>query len=158
MPYKQACLNRKSIVNIFLRTLNCHCQVHPWFPIRLTQSRGLRKDSLLRLSAMPPSLRILLLGSGGREHALAWKLAQSSLIDRIFVAPGNGGTLGEQKTTNVDIDISASNFNKLVKFALDNDVNLVVPGPEQPLTDGVELVFRKGALSISMCLHEVHCS
>jgi phosphoribosylamine--glycine ligase/phosphoribosylformylglycinamidine cyclo-ligase len=93
---------------------------------------------------MSSSLRILILGSGGREHALSWKLAQSPIVDQIFLAPGNGGTSGEPKTTN--IDIPASDFVTLLRFALDNDVNLVVPGPEQPLIDGVENVFRKGEL------------
>lgn len=91
---------------------------------------------------MPSTLRILILGSGGREHALAWKLAQSSLVERIYVAPGNGGTCIERKTTN--IYISTSDFDKLVNFATEENINLVVPGPEQPLTDGVEGVFKKG--------------
>ena len=92
---------------------------------------------------MESSLRILILGSGGREHALAWKLSQSSLVNQIYVAPGNGGTSSESKTIN--LDISASDFENLVKLAQENNVNVVVPGPEQPLIDGVEAVFRKGS-------------
>ena len=66
------------------------------------------------------SIRILLLGSGGREHALAWKLAQSQLLDRIYVCPGNGGTAQEHKTSNVDL--SMSDFPRLVEFAVKNEV------------------------------------
>ncbi|RHZ79584.1 hypothetical protein Glove_144g80 [Diversispora epigaea] len=87
-------------------------------------------------------LYILIVGSGGREHAIAWKLAQSSRVERIFVAPGNGGTeTGMNKVSNVNIGIS--DFKKLTQFALENNVNLVVPGPEQPLVEGIEMAFRK---------------
>ncbi|KZT36603.1 phosphoribosylamine--glycine ligase [Sistotremastrum suecicum HHB10207 ss-3] len=86
------------------------------------------------------SLRILLIGAGGREHALAWKLSRSSLVEHIYVAPGNGGTGQETKCSNVNI--SASDFPELVAFAFEKNVNLVLPGPEQPLVDGVESAFR----------------
>lgn len=87
-------------------------------------------------------LTILLVGNGGREHALAWRLAQSPSVKTIYVAPGNGGTAsGLSKVQNVDISIG--DFQKLVKFAVDNEVNLVIPGPEQPLVDGIETHFRK---------------
>jgi phosphoribosylamine--glycine ligase/phosphoribosylformylglycinamidine cyclo-ligase len=66
-------------------------------------------------------IRILLLGSGGREHALVWKLAQSNLVDRIYVCPGNGGTSGEPKTSNLD-HLPASDFPKLVEWAVANEV------------------------------------
>ncbi|KAI0778429.1 aminoimidazole ribonucleotide synthetase [Trametes elegans] len=92
------------------------------------------------------ALRILVIGAGGREHALAWKLAQSPLVDRIFVCPGNGGTALAAKTTNVNL--SASDFPALVDFALKNEVSLVVPGPEQPLVDGVESFFRKVGIPV----------
>jgi phosphoribosylamine--glycine ligase/phosphoribosylformylglycinamidine cyclo-ligase len=93
---------------------------------------------------MPSPLRVLLLGSGGREHALTWKLAQSSLVEHIYVAPGNGGTSTVQKASNVNI--SVDNFDKLEEFALENGINLVVPGPEQPLVDGIEAIFRKSVI------------
>ncbi|KAI8387536.1 phosphoribosylglycinamide synthetase [Blakeslea trispora] len=86
-------------------------------------------------------LTILLVGSGGREHAIAWKLAQSEKVQHIFVAPGNGGTANGKKITNVKIGVSE--FDKLVEFATQNQVNLVVPGPEQPLVDGISSVFKK---------------
>ncbi|KAI0639652.1 aminoimidazole ribonucleotide synthetase [Trametes polyzona] len=92
------------------------------------------------------ALRILVIGSGGREHALAWKLSHSPLVDRIFVCPGNGGTALESKTTNVNL--SASDFPALVDFALKNEVSLVLPGPEQPLVDGIETYFRKVGIPV----------
>lgn len=67
------------------------------------------------------SLRILVLGSGGREHALAWKLAQSELVQHIFVCPGNGGTSTGSKVSNVS-EISGSDFDELVKWAFENKV------------------------------------
>ncbi|KAK9239118.1 phosphoribosylglycinamide synthetase [Lipomyces kononenkoae] len=91
---------------------------------------------------MTVPLRILLVGSGGREHALAWKLAQSPLVGHIWVAPGNGGTArGVNKVENVSID--SADFSSLVNFAVEKSVDLVVPGPEQPLVDGIETQFRK---------------
>ncbi|KAI8980765.1 aminoimidazole ribonucleotide synthetase [Trametes punicea] len=92
------------------------------------------------------ALKILVVGSGGREHALAWKLSQSPRVDKIFVCPGNGGTAHEFKTTNVTL--SASDFPALVDFALRNDVSLVLPGPEQPLVDGIETHFRKVGIPV----------
>ncbi|KAJ7246284.1 bifunctional purine ADE1 [Mycena haematopus] len=93
------------------------------------------------------SIRILLLGSGGREHALAWKLSQSPLVDHIFVCPGNGGTNQLPQTTNVS-SVSPADFPALVAFANENQVNLLVPGPEQPLVDGVESHFRKVGIPV----------
>lgn len=95
------------------------------------------------------SLRILLVGNGGREHALAWKLAQSPLVERIFVAPGNGGTDNpEGKIENVAIGSSQADFAKLVEFAQSKDVGLVIPGPEQPLVEGIETHFRKVGIPV----------
>ncbi|TFK30841.1 bifunctional purine ADE1 [Coprinopsis marcescibilis] len=93
------------------------------------------------------SIRILLLGNGGREHALAWRLAQSSRVQHIYVCPGNAGTKSEPKTTNID-NISASDFPALVDFAVKSNVNLVIPGPEQPLVDGVEAHFKKVGIPV----------
>ncbi|KAI5121141.1 hypothetical protein M0805_007139 [Coniferiporia weirii] len=87
---------------------------------------------------------ILVVGSGGREHALAWKLSKSPIVERIFVAPGNGGTAQLEKTVNVDVSTSPD-FSSLVAFAVKNNVTLIVPGPEQPLVDGIESAFRKGS-------------
>ena len=71
----------------------------------------------------PRQLTILVVGSGGREHALAWKLAQSSKVERIFVAPGNGGTANLQKTLNVNVPTGGNDFSALVSFAVDNNVS-----------------------------------
>ncbi|KAG5977736.1 hypothetical protein E4U56_006855 [Claviceps arundinis] len=87
-------------------------------------------------------IRVLLIGNGGREHALAWKLSQSARVEAIFVVPGNGGTATCPKVTNVD-SVSSEDFSGLVKFSQDNEVNLVVPGPEVPLVDGVEGFFKR---------------
>lgn len=86
-------------------------------------------------------LRILLVGNGGREHALAWKLSQSARVESIVAIPGNGGTSTCQKVTN-NSSIKANDYPALVKFAQENGINLVVPGPEAPLVDGIEDYFR----------------
>ncbi|CAI6096172.1 unnamed protein product [Clonostachys chloroleuca] len=90
-------------------------------------------------------LRILLIGNGGREHALAWKLSQSSRVKAIYAVPGNGGTATCPKVSNIS-SVSASDFSGLVSFAQSNGVNLVVPGPEAPLVDGVEGFFRNAGI------------
>ena len=93
-------------------------------------------------------LRILLIGNGGREHALAWKLSQSPRVDTIYVVPGNGGTAhGLNKVENVDT-VKADDFPGLVAFAKENNVNLLVPGPEAALVAGIESHFRKGKLQM----------
>ncbi|KAI0034139.1 phosphoribosylglycinamide synthetase [Vararia minispora EC-137] len=90
------------------------------------------------------ALQILVLGSGGREHALAWKLARSELVGHVFVCPGNGGTASTvSKVTNVTLAGKVEGFSEVVAWAVDNRIDLVVPGPEQPLVDGVEGYFRK---------------
>ncbi|KAI5803262.1 phosphoribosylglycinamide synthetase [Geopyxis carbonaria] len=87
-------------------------------------------------------MKILIIGSGGREHALAWKLSQSTTVDAIYVAPGNGGTQsGIPKVTNVAIN--AEDFQQMVNFAVTSNIDLVVPGPEVPLVAGIESHFRK---------------
>ena len=95
------------------------------------------------------SLRILLVGGGGREHALAWKLSQSPLVSQIFAIPGNGGTASLSKVSNVS-SVSPESFSALLEFARRNDVNFLVPGPEQPLVDGVVDYFRVHA-------HDIRC-
>ncbi|KAH3684074.1 hypothetical protein WICPIJ_004949 [Wickerhamomyces pijperi] len=94
------------------------------------------------------SLNLLVVGNGGREHALIWKLSQSSSVKHIFVAPGNGGTDQYSNVTNVNVPYSASDFSQLVKFATENGVNLVVPGPEQPLVDGIADAFKQVGIPV----------
>ncbi|MBO9633302.1 MAG: phosphoribosylamine--glycine ligase, partial [Chitinophagaceae bacterium] len=83
-------------------------------------------------------MNILLLGSGGREHALAWKLAQSAHCDQLFIAPGNAGT--SQCGTNVAL--SATDFPAVKDFVLQNSIGLVLVGPEEPLVKGITDFFR----------------
>ncbi len=83
-------------------------------------------------------MNILLLGSGGREHALAWKIAKSSKLDKLFIAPGNAGT--NQVGTNVNI--KAEDFDAIKDFVLNNDVKMVVCGPEAPLVAGISDYFK----------------
>ena len=83
-------------------------------------------------------MRILLLGSGGREHALAWKMAQSSVLEELFIAPGNAGT----KMHGKNVNISPSNFEEVKAFVVQNDINLVVVGPEDPLVNGIVDFFE----------------
>ena len=91
-------------------------------------------------------MNILIIGNGGREHALAWKAAQSPLADKIFVAPGNAGTALEKKVENVSI--AATDVPALVKFAQDNHIGLTIVGPEAPLVIGVVDAFRAVGLNI----------
>jgi phosphoribosylamine---glycine ligase len=79
---------------------------------------------------------VLLLGSGGREHALAWKLGQSPLCETLYCAPGNPGIADETKTQLV-LDLSVSDHSSVVAFCKGNDVGLVCVGPEAPLVDGL---------------------
>lgn len=82
------------------------------------------------------NLRILLVGGGGREHALAWKLSQSTRVDTIFCAPGNGGTGNIDKTTDVP-HLSPDQHADLLVFAKESKIDLVVVGPEVPLVAGI---------------------
>lgn len=83
-------------------------------------------------------MKILLLGSGGREHAMAWKIAQSKKCDQLFIAPGNAGTtaIGE------NVSIGVNEFNKQKDFVVANDIDMVVVGPEVPLVNGIVDAFR----------------
>ncbi|MDF9433287.1 phosphoribosylamine--glycine ligase [Chromohalobacter israelensis] len=91
-------------------------------------------------------MKVLIIGGGGREHALAWKAAQSPRVDAVFVAPGNAGTARESKLTNVAID--ATDLAGLEAFARDNGVDLTIVGPEAPLVEGVVDRFRAAGLAI----------
>src|SRR5690606_14444936 len=84
-------------------------------------------------------MNVLILGSGGREHAMAWKIRSSSYLNNLFIAPGNAGTalLG----TNVPIDVT--DFSSLKKFSLNNDIDMIVVGPEVPLVEGIYDYFHE---------------
>ena len=70
-------------------------------------------------------MKLLLLGSGGREHALAWKIAQSPRVEKLFIAPGNAGTA----SVGENVAIKADDFDGIAKFVIDNEINMVVVGP-----------------------------
>lgn len=89
-------------------------------------------------------MKLLLIGSGGREHALAWKLAKSEKVEKIFVAPGNGGTAIENKCENINI----TDMNELIKFAKKEIIDITIVGPEDPLTKGIVNKFKKEGLKI----------
>ena len=86
-------------------------------------------------------MRVLLLGSGGREHALAWKIAQSSILEELFIAPGNAGT----KQHGKNVTVSPSNFEEVKSFVIKNNINMVVVGPEDPLVNGIVDFFEADA-------------
>jgi len=88
-------------------------------------------------------MNILIIGSGGREHAFAWKIAQSPLCDKLYIAPGNAGTM----TYGENIPIAVSDIDGIKKFCLDNNIDLVLVGPEAPLVDGITDVFRQSDTS-----------
>lgn len=92
-------------------------------------------------------VRVLIIGNGGREHALAWKLSQSPRVESIVAVPGNGGTALCPKTTNVT-DVSPDDFPALVSLARSRTLNLVVPGPEAPLVAGVADHFRDAGIRV----------
>jgi phosphoribosylamine--glycine ligase len=89
-------------------------------------------------------MRVLIIGQGGREHALVWKLKQSPLVDALFCAPGNAGTALDAH----NVDIAATNIPCLVKFATNEKIDLTVVGPEAPLVDGVVDAFLKAGLRV----------
>lgn len=90
-------------------------------------------------------MNVLIIGGGGREHAFAWKAAQSKKVTKVFVAPGNAGTALEAKVENIDIDVLS--FEQLVAFAKTNEVALTIVGPEAPLVAGIVDVFRANNLT-----------
>jgi phosphoribosylamine--glycine ligase len=100
----------------------------------------------MRTPFMEHLMNILIIGNGGREHALAWKAAQSPLADKVYVAPGNAGTALESNLTNVDI--APTDIPALVTFAKDNAIDLTIVGPEAPLVIGVVDAFKVAGLKI----------
>jgi phosphoribosylamine--glycine ligase len=86
-------------------------------------------------------MKVLLLGSGGREHALAWKIAQSAQVEQLFIAPGNAGTANAGQ----NVAIKADDFEGIKKFVLENKVDMVVVGPEDPLVKGIYDYFKQDA-------------
>ena len=89
-------------------------------------------------------MQVLIIGGGGREHALAWKIRQSPTVEKIFCAPGNAGTAEVAE----NVDISADQVDRLLEFALENKIGLTVVGPEQPLVLGIVDIFQKKGLRV----------
>ena len=87
-------------------------------------------------------MKVLVIGSGGREHALAWKLGQSPKVSKVYVAPGNAGTALDAE----NVSISEKDFPALIDFCKENDVKLVVVGPEAPLSAGAVDAFTEAGL------------
>jgi phosphoribosylamine--glycine ligase len=83
-------------------------------------------------------MKVLLLGSGGREHALAWKIAQSSILDELFIAPGNAGT----KKHGKNVDLSPTDFDAIKEFVSSQQIDMVIVGPEEPLVNGIYDYFQ----------------
>jgi len=91
-------------------------------------------------------MEVLVVGGGGREHALAWKAAQSPLVSQVYVAPGNAGTAQETRVTNVEI--GAEDIDSLLEFAQQKNIELTIVGPEAPLVAGIVDRFRQSGLTI----------
>ncbi len=90
-------------------------------------------------------MKVLVTGSGGREHGLAWRLARSERVSKVYVAPGNAGTAFEEITENLDIDVM--DFDALIRFVQKNDVDLTIVGPEAPLVAGIVDRFQREGLA-----------
>ena len=90
------------------------------------------------------NMRVLVIGGGGREHALAWKIAQSPLVKKVYCAPGNAGTRSVAENVNISVD----RIDDLMQFALTNGIGLTVVGPEQPLVAGIVDQFEKNGLRV----------
>ncbi|HQJ89501.1 MAG TPA: phosphoribosylamine--glycine ligase, partial [Paludibacteraceae bacterium] len=86
-------------------------------------------------------MNILLLGSGGREHALAWKIAQSPNVSKLYIAPGNGGTA----SVGQNVAMKADDFDAIGKFAIEKKIDMIVVGPEDPLVKGIFDYFKNDA-------------
>ena len=84
-------------------------------------------------------MNILLLGSGGREHALAWKIRKSRLLNNLYIAPGNAGTA----SLGMNVDIEVTDFSAMKQFSLDHDIDMIVVGPEVPLVEGIYDYFHE---------------
>ena len=105
----------------------------PFFP-----DNELEKTAFYPSVELKKSMKILLLGSGGREHALAWKIAQSEKCEKLFIAPGNAGTSG----VGENVPIGVNDFESLKNFSVENGIDMVVVGPEDPLVNGIYDDFR----------------
>ena len=92
-------------------------------------------------------MRVLVIGGGGREHAIAWRIAKSTKVTNIFIAPGNAGTVDDEKIVNIDLG-NDYNINGLRKFAMEENIDLTIVGPEKFLVEGIVDFFKSMGLSI----------
>ena len=92
-------------------------------------------------------MKVLVIGGGGREHAIAWRIAKSTKVTNIFIAPGNAGTINHGKILNVDLGENY-NIKGLSKFAKDENIDLTIVGPEKFLVEGIVDFFESTGLSI----------
>ena len=88
-------------------------------------------------------MNVLILGSGGREHTLAWKISQSQLLTNLYIAPGNAGT----SFNGTNVDLKLNDFTAIKQFVLDMQIEMIVVGPEQPLVDGIYDFFKSDPLT-----------
>ena len=96
-------------------------------------------------------MNILVIGQGGREHAIAWKLSQSKKASKIFVSPGNGGTELESDCTNVEID--TNDFSSIKNFVEHNAIEVVIVGPEDPLVNGIKDYLSESNVLVLSLIH-----
>lgn len=101
-------------------------------------AKSVLNSEIRSLEKANSTMNILILGSGGREHALSWKIKQSQHCDQLFIAPGNAGT----SLVGTNVNIKATDFEEVKKFVLDQSIGLVVVGPEEPLVKGIVDFFR----------------
>ena len=98
-------------------------------------------------------MKILLLGSGGREHALAWKIAQSPKVEKLYIAPGNAGT----SEAGENVNLKATDFPALKAFALEKEIDMIVVGPEDPLVQGIFRLLQRRCRYTAHCCHRSFC-
>ena len=89
-------------------------------------------------------MKVLIIGGGGREHALAWKISQSPVVKKIYVAPGNGGTALDNNIENIDI----TDVQELISFSIKQKIDLVIVGPEKPLVEGIVDYLEKYKIKV----------
>src|SRR5580765_1211405 len=127
-----------------LITCRAHARGVPLLPLFESASYSNRRGSFFRRFEEVLHMKVLVVGQGGREHALVWKLAQSPLVTQLFCAPGNAGTAIDA----VNVDIGAANIAGLVKFAKAEKIELTVVGPEAPLVTGIVDIFESEGLRV----------
>lgn len=135
-------LCRDPIPHLLVRIRASHCYSHPRLSTTIFFLSN-HSDNTLSFRKM----KILVVGSGGREHALVWKLSMSPMVDHIYVAPGNGGTATMSNVTNIT-DVLSTDYDGLVAKSKELGISLVVVGPDDAVVVGIEEYFRGSEFSI----------